>query len=112
MKKIAWLCFVYSSIILAGGVFGFLKAGSIASLISGVLFSTLLMITGLSLLKGFEFATHSALILTAFLTIFFGYRFIFTHVWMPSGIMFFISTIVFLLVMLEMSKLRRKKAAK
>jgi uncharacterized membrane protein (UPF0136 family) len=110
MKWTGWLVLIYSLIVLIGGIIGHQMAGSMASLIAGSLFGVLLLVSASSVIMGHDWAIHSALVLTAFLTLFFGYRFIFTHKWMPAGIMFFISTAVLVVIMTVIKRVRRPTA--
>lgn len=84
---------VYLVLLVAGGLMGFIKAKSKASLIMSVTFAVLLAL--------FEFAlTGTALItniLLAFLLVFFAMRFVKGRKFMPAGLMTILTLIVLIL---------------
>jgi uncharacterized membrane protein (UPF0136 family) len=94
MKTQAIVAFVYGVLLLLGGVMGYAKAGSLPSLIAGVLFSGLLAASGFGILAGRAFGLPLALGSTGILIVFFGYRFFQTGSMMPAGGMFIISLLV------------------
>lgn len=94
MKSNAVITFVYSLIVAAGGVIGYITAGSYASLIMGLSFGTLLFISGWAMLQKSTLAHFSAVTLSAMLALFFLYRFAITWKVMPAGMMAALSLVV------------------
>lgn len=82
-----WTTIIYAIIVFIGGMVGHKAAGSKASLISGLIFSILLLISGLGLLSHKKFGAIFALVLTLLLDGFFTYRFMLTFSFMPAGMM-------------------------
>ena len=84
---------IYGILMLAGGIFGFMKAGSKASLITGIA-SGILIFTGVGLL-GTAYATGRAVLaVTSFiLSGVFGIRLLKTRKFMPSGMLLVLSLI-------------------
>ena len=105
MKLKAYLIILYGLIILAGGIIGHIKAGSTASLISGLFFGVLLIASGIGMIKESVLAYFSGIVLLAVLLIFFCYRFYITAKFMPPGML----ALVTLAVMVGM--LFRKKCS-
>lgn len=91
MKITATIVLLYALLILIGGIFGHQEKGSIASLISGIVFGTLLFGASLVTFKGKIWGEYIALILIFLLDAFFTYRFIATHKFMPAGLLSLIS---------------------
>ena len=87
MKTAGEVALVYGGLVLAGGLIGYLTAGSVASVVAGAVFGVLLMSAGAALLKGKMIGLYGGLALAALLTAFFGYRFWQGGVFMPSGVM-------------------------
>ena len=91
MNKITTALITYSVILAGGGLFGFLKAGSLPSLIMSSIFAVLIL---LSLFVNKEYpaigykATYGLL---AFLSAFFIYRTIVTGKFMPAGMLVLIT---------------------
>uniref|UniRef100_A0A914E029 Transmembrane protein 14C n=1 Tax=Acrobeloides nanus TaxID=290746 RepID=A0A914E029_9BILA len=79
---------IYSVLIAAGGIFGYVKAGSIASLVAGVC-SGLIALFG-ALTSNFYVLGAIALLLTAVM----GYRWLDSKNFMPPGIIVILSLIM------------------
>lgn len=94
MKINGIITLIYGLLVLAGGVMGFMKAQSLPSLISGVAFGTLLIFSAFTMYKGYSWGFTLAFSTTAFLTLFFMYRFSRTYSFMPSGLMVILSALV------------------
>jgi uncharacterized membrane protein (UPF0136 family) len=84
---------LYGLLILVGGIIGHIKAGSTASLVMGVVFGLLLLLSSGAMFskKYFKKGVYSALILTLILDAFFTYRYLATMKFMPSGLLVLIS---------------------
>lgn len=98
------LILLYALSILVGGFLGHYKAASQASLISGLLFGTLLLICALGMFRKKRWATYGALGITFLLDGFFSWRFIQTHAFMPPGLLSLISLVVLLLLASSLAK--------
>ena len=81
---------VYIALLLAGGLMGFIKAKSNASLIMSVLFAAALAFCATGVIP----VPHLAEFLVGFLLVFFGVRFAKGKKFMPSGLMTVLSAAV------------------
>lgn len=104
MKVTATIVFSYAMLILIGGFIGHLKAGSTASLISGITFGTLLTLCAYAIAKGKIIAQYFALILTFFLDGFFTFRFAKTLYFIPAGMMSLLSLAVLIVIALKIRR--------
>ena len=78
------ILFLYAILVLIGGIFGYISAGSRISLLMSALAFGLLMITYfLERKRGIIFAVS----ILAILEIFFAYRLLKTHAFFPAGLM-------------------------
>ncbi len=84
---------VYIGLLVVGGLIGFIKAGSKASLIASVSFGAVLTLCAL----GVIFKPYVADIVLAILLVFFGMRFAKTKKYMPSGMMLVVTLAALLL---------------
>jgi uncharacterized membrane protein (UPF0136 family) len=87
---------IYILLLLAGGLMGYLKAGSKISLITASLFGVLLALCALGIIRPF----YIAYILIGVLLIVFGMRFLKGKKFMPSGLMAGLSLITLVLLFL------------
>ncbi len=94
---------IYALMILAGGVFGFLKAGSIMSLLAGIIFSLALFISFLGFKR--KWGPYLALIVVFILDAFFTQKYLKTFQWMPSGMLSLLS----LALLISLALFIRKK---
>ena len=104
MKFPGILVIIYSIIVLAGGLIGYLKADSLPSLISGVVFGAALFTCGMGILKSNATAFLFSIALSFVLTAFFAYRYWPTGKLMPSGMMAILSGLIFLLLISTRAK--------
>jgi uncharacterized membrane protein (UPF0136 family) len=77
---------VYIVLLFLGGLMGFVKAGSKASLIASSIFAAVLILFALNILP-----FHFNWIVLAFLAAFFGYRWGKSKKMMPNGVMAFLT---------------------
>lgn len=87
---------VYIALLLAGGLMGFIKAGSKISLIVSAIFAVLLALCALGILKPFYIAD----ILVGLLLVVFGMRFAKGRKFMPSGLMLALSAAMLAVLLL------------
>jgi uncharacterized membrane protein (UPF0136 family) len=85
------ILWVYIVLLLVGGLMGFIKAKSKASLIMSVLFAAALALCALGKIQN---PPHLAEFLVGFLLVFFGVRFAKGKKFMPSGLMLVLSAAV------------------
>jgi uncharacterized membrane protein (UPF0136 family) len=84
------ILWVYIALLLAGGLMGFIKAKSKASLIMSALFAAALALCATGVIR----VPHLAEFLVGFLLVFFGVRFAKGKKFMPSGLMLVLSAAV------------------
>lgn len=77
----------YGIIAIAGGIIGYVQAGSKASLISGSISGLLLIFAAIMQLQGQAWGLTLAAIITAILIIVFALRLTKTRKFMPAGLM-------------------------
>ena len=87
MKAPGIVTLLFGLLVLGGGIIGYTTAGSMASLIAGSAFGLGLLASGLGVLRGRRLGLLAAPLLTLLLTTFFGYRFVQSGEFMPSGLM-------------------------
>lgn len=78
---------------LAGGVIGFLKAGSMVSLAAGGLFGLGILVSAIFYLKQAAWSFPGLFILSMILAVFFGFRYAETQAMMPAGMMVILSLV-------------------
>lgn len=89
---------VYALLLVAGGIFGFVKAHSMWSLVTGIIFGLLIFIStnyGKHNVKMQYFSNALFSLIVAFIFLF---RFMATHSFMPAGLMLILSTFTFVVV--------------
>jgi len=91
MKVYIQITLIYALIVLIGGVIGFIKAQSIASLSMSLFFAGLLSISAWLMLSNRLIGYYLALACIGFLGFFFLYRFAETVKFMPAGFMSLVS---------------------
>jgi uncharacterized membrane protein (UPF0136 family) len=104
MKVTATIVFSYALLILLGGFIGHLKAGSSASLVSGITFGAALLFCAYAIAKGKILAQYAALLLTFFLDGFFTFRFAKTLHFVPAGMMSLFSLAVLIVIALKIRR--------
>lgn len=98
---------IYSFIILVGGMIGYIKHHSQASLMMALLFSILLAACSLGMLKQVRQALLASKILTGALLAFFLYRLYVKQQFMPAGMIAILSLITLIILFLP-SKAKAK----
>lgn len=84
---------IYIVLLVAGGLVGFLKAGSKASLIASVSFAAILALCA----AGVVFQRGVADVVLAFLLVFFGFRLTKSKKFMPNGLMVVLTVVALVL---------------
>ncbi len=107
MKVTATIVFVFGLLIALGGIMGFVKSGSQASLISGSTFGIALLISGYLISKGKIIGQYTALASTFLLDGFFTYRFAKTLHFFPAGFLSLASLAVLIVVALKIRRTLR-----
>lgn len=86
MKNQAIAIWIYALVLMIGGLIGFLKAGSLASLLTATFFTAALIKCGISVKQSNPYAYNMSLVMLSLLLVFFIFRFISTYKFMPSGL--------------------------
>ena len=92
MNNAHLILWIYIILLFLGGLMGFIKAKSKASLIASSIFAAILVLFALNLLP---FAYHAAVL--GFLVLFFGMRFAKSKKMMPNGMMALLTLITLVL---------------
>lgn len=91
MNTPASIVTVYAILVLVGGVFGYVKAKSLPSLIAGILGGLALLAAGWGVERGQSWGLPLALVLILALMVFFAARYARTRALMPGGLMAILS---------------------
>lgn len=106
MKLAGWITVIYALIVIAGGIMGYIKADSTASLLMGSIFGLLLLLSAIGIITHIYLTAYLAILLTLILDAFFTYRWLITFKFMPAGLMSIISFVV-LIILSVLVKSRR-----
>ncbi len=87
MKIAAIATLAYGFLVLAGGIFGYVQAKSLPSLITGGLCGVVLLVAGVYIWQGSMPFAYVSGAMTLLLALFFAYRFSSTGKFMPGGLM-------------------------
>lgn len=98
------IIFIYGAIVLGGGVMGYVTAGSLASLLAGILAGGALMGCVYAIAKQKVAGWYVALAITFYLDALFTKRFLKSFTLMPSGLMAAISLVVLILLAFRIRK--------
>lgn len=90
----AIILIIYGALVEAGGVMGYVKAKSKASLISGAVSGLLLIVCAIAILAGFPAGAQAGLGVTVLLCVVFAMRLAKTRKMMPSGMLLILSLAV------------------
>jgi uncharacterized membrane protein (UPF0136 family) len=104
MKVTATIVFIFGLLIALGGIMGYVKSGSQASLVSGVVFGIALVASAYFIFKGKIAAQYVALALTFLLDGIFTYRFAKTLHFFPAGFLSLASLAVLIVVALKIRR--------
>jgi uncharacterized membrane protein (UPF0136 family) len=98
MKWQALVVLIYGLFILAGGIIGFVKAQSHASLWIGATASLILIVASIGIYNFYPSGLFLAFGATTLLMFFFGYRYFLKQAFFPSGMMMVLSVITLLVL--------------
>jgi uncharacterized membrane protein (UPF0136 family) len=98
------LTFIYIAFLLTGSFIGYYKAGSVASLVMGFIFATLMTLLTLLRRKGNNWAGHALLGVVLALDCFFSWRYIKTQALIPSGVFSIFTSILLIVIYLTLKK--------
>ena len=104
MKLSGWLTSIYASLIGIGGLIGYLKAGSLLSIVFASVFALLLFSSAISMFRGQIVGRYTALLYSFLLDAFFTYRLVKTKTFMPSGLMCLLSALMIAFFILQIRK--------
>ena len=90
----AYAVLIYGFLLIVGGLIGFAKSNSIASLVMGSVFGIISVINATAIFRGFRWGLIAALCVALFLGCFFGYRFFITQRFMPAGLLMIFSFVL------------------
>jgi len=109
MKKTGSIVLIYGLLVFVGGLIGHYKSASIPSLISGIVFGILLLISAFAMFKKKPWGQWSALLLAFILDAFFTWRFAKSLKFFPGGFMSLVSLamVIILALRIKMSHKRR-----
>lgn len=110
MRLTGWIVLIYALIVFLGGIFGYIKAESVPSLIAGVLFAVILSTGAFALMNEKWIGMQIAIATTVLLGAFFLYRFTLSYKFMPAGLMVVLSAamLAYLLIKRKSLKLASK----
>lgn len=98
MKIAAVATLAYGFLVLTGGIFGYIQAKSLPSLITGTICGVILLVAGGFIWQGNMPAAYVAGAMTLLLALFFAYRFSATGKVMPGGLMLALSFVAIVIL--------------
>jgi uncharacterized membrane protein (UPF0136 family) len=91
MAMIVW---IYGALVLVGGVMGWMKAKSVPSLVSGIVFGAALIFVGYGIKLGHRNDVTIAMVIAGLLAVIMGIRFAKSKKFMPAGLVAILSVAV------------------
>ncbi len=91
---------LYSGLLVAGGLMGYFTAGSLVSLVSGLLSGIAVFGASLAVMRGYRQGFYSAMGLTIALMVLFNWRYMASGKFMPGGMMAIVSALVLVALIL------------
>ncbi len=101
--------FIYTALLFAGGIMGYVKSGSVMSLAMGTLFSLFLTLFTLQYQRGKRWAGQCLLLTVLLLDGFFSVRYLKTQALMPAGLFTVLSSILLVIIYLRTKKSLRSR---
>jgi uncharacterized membrane protein (UPF0136 family) len=92
------ILWIYIVLLVAGGIMGFVKAGSKMSLLTSLAFAAVLALCNVGFLQKYIRVSHLADIILAILIVFFGWRFAKSKKLMPMGMMAILTAVTLALM--------------
>jgi len=105
MRPTGWIILTYALLVFLGGIFGYVKAGSTASLVMGVIFAVALSTSAFAMFNEKRIGFIAAIATTSLLAAFFLYRFFLAYNFMPAGLMSILSLAVLGILLIRKKKL-------
>lgn len=105
MKKLAIIVLIYALIILVGGIMGHIKAGSTASLITGISSGILLFVCSAGIFFNKRWGVLGSFLCVFLLDAFFFFRLLSTQKFFPSGAMSLLSLAVLVIMVVMLRRL-------
>lgn len=102
MNFAGWITLVYGLLILIGGIMGHIKAQSRVSLLTGIIFGFLLLLSSWALFKEMKLGAYGSLVLTLGLLAVFTWRYSQTLKIFPPLVMGIISAITLVLLLVNL----------
>jgi len=93
MENAAIEVWVYGLVMMLGGIAGFVRVGSKASLISGVGFGLVLLVTGFGVWRGSQESLLAAIVVALLLVVLFAIRYVKKRRFMPAGMLAVLSIV-------------------
>ena len=97
MENAAIEVWVYGVIMILGGIAGFARVGSKASLISGVGFGLMLLLSGIGVWNGSQNSLIMAILIALLLVVLFAIRYVKKRRFMPAGVLAILSLVAIVL---------------
>lgn len=104
MENTAIQIWVYGVIMMLGGIAGFVRVGSKASLISGVGFGLLLLVSGFGVWQGSQGCLVAAEVIALLLVILFAIRYAKKRRFMPAGMLAVLSLVAAVIFALRLKR--------
>ncbi|HVM62842.1 MAG TPA: TMEM14 family protein [Verrucomicrobiae bacterium] len=93
MENAAIEVWIYGLVMILGGIAGFVRVGSKASLISGVGFGLMLLVTGIGVWRGSQPCLLAAVVIALLLVVLFAIRYVKKRRFMPAGMLAVLSIV-------------------
>jgi uncharacterized membrane protein (UPF0136 family) len=93
MENTAIEVWVYAIVMILGGIGGFVRVGSKASLISGVGFGLVLLVSGFEVWRGSQVGLLTAVVIALLLVVIFAMRYAKKRRFMPAGMLAILSLV-------------------
>jgi uncharacterized membrane protein (UPF0136 family) len=102
---------IYGTLVVVGGVVGYLTAGSLASALAGAICGVAMWVCGWAMWNGKRAGWYAGLTLATVLAVFFGARFWQGGAFMPTGLMAVLSGLTVVLLLLTPVAEKRRALA-
>jgi uncharacterized membrane protein (UPF0136 family) len=102
MQTTAIIVWAYAVLMAMGGVIGYVKVGSKASLLSGTGFGLLLLFSGYGVWLGYRESLVASIVITALLVVIFAVRVVKTRRFIPAGVLALLSVATLVIFLSEL----------